>query len=266
MNISLTSFRKAGLATMAIAALVAGTAACGGKLQTNAESATDDAVVAVADDAAEGSAADVASASDLGRAEVPAGANVVVAGASDAGSDVAVTETESTSTETDAVVESSGTTEVETAPAESSETESSSSSSSSSGSSSSSSSSSGSGGFTPPTLPGFDGLSGVSSATPGPASLWLMIFAGTNGDVTATAIINEGGAGRNDVVSVQLSYTSGRRTVTKNLVMVDDEGTQTAWSLDHMNLSEGDRVRFEIVDKAGNVTVETGRVSLMPVL
>lgn len=251
MNISLTSLRKAGLATVAIAALVAGTAACGGKLQTGAESATDDAVAAVADVAAEGSAADVASASDLGRAEAPAGADVVVAGASDAGSDVAVTETESTSTETDVVVESSGTAEVETAPAESSETESS--------------------GTTPSApniglgkLPPSMTLPEISSAKPGPASIVFVIFAGTDGDVKTSVTIAEGGAGRNDVVSVKVSFTTSHGLMlTKSLTMIDDETTETTWSADHMNLSDGDSVRIQIVDKAGNITTENGVVHIM---
>ena len=230
------NLRKAALATVATAALVAGTAACGGNLVSETEPAS----------------TPTSDISDSLDANTVTNESTVIAAASDrVNGDITSTDG------TDVVPAEESAPAGEATPAEASTpTE------------ESTSSGSGSGAFNPGNLPNVGGLSGLSGAKPGPATIAFVIFAGVDGDVRATVTANEGGAGRNDVVSVTITGRTpeGLPVVSHNLVMIDDEVTQTTWSLDHLPLSEGTTVRIEVIDEAGNVTTGLSSVSLMPIL
>ena len=105
----------------------------------------------------------------------------------------------------------------------------------------------------------------TTPSTPGIVLLPTIHFVtfGKDGlNISSSILVEEGGAGRNDIVSVEMSYTKFGVTRTVAATQASSTTTSSLWLIDGLMLRAGDTVTIHAVDARGNADDMTTTVTL----
>jgi hypothetical protein len=81
-------------------------------------------------------------------------------------------------------------------------------------------------------------------------------------NISTSILVEEGGAGRNDIVSVEMSYTKFGVSRTVAATQASSTTTSSLWLIDGLMLRVGDTVTIHAVDSRGNTDDTTATVEL----
>ena len=81
-------------------------------------------------------------------------------------------------------------------------------------------------------------------------------------NIDSSILVEEGGAGRNDIVSVEMSYTKFGVARTVAATKASSTTTSSIWLIDGLMLRVGDTVTIHAVDSRGNTNDTTATVVL----
>jgi len=90
----------------------------------------------------------------------------------------------------------------------------------------------------------------------------FVTFAQDGMNIDSSILVEEGGAGRNDIVSVEMSYTKFGVSRTVAATQASSTTTSSLWLIDGLMLRVGDTVTIHAVDSRGNTNDTTATVVL----
>jgi len=90
----------------------------------------------------------------------------------------------------------------------------------------------------------------------------FVTFAQDGMNIDSSILVEEGGAGRNDIVSVEMSYTKFGVSRTVAATQASSTTTSSLWLIDGLMLRVGDTVTIHAVDARGNADDMTATVAL----
>jgi len=90
----------------------------------------------------------------------------------------------------------------------------------------------------------------------------FVTFAQDGMNIDSSILVEEGGAGRNDIVSVEMSYTKFGVARTVAATKASSTTTSSIWLIDGLMLRVGDTVTIHAVDSRGNTNDTTATVVL----
>ena len=90
----------------------------------------------------------------------------------------------------------------------------------------------------------------------------FVTFAQDGMNIDSSILVEEGGAGRNDIVSVEMSYTKFGVSRTVAATQASSTTTSSLWLIDGLMLRVGDTVTIHAVDSRGNTDDTTATVEL----
>ncbi len=93
-------------------------------------------------------------------------------------------------------------------------------------------------------------------------TIHFVTFAKDGLNISTSILVEEGGAGRNDIVSVEMSYTKFGVTRTVAATQASSTTTSSLWLIDGLMLRAGDTVTIHAVDARGNSDDMTATVTL----
>lgn len=93
-------------------------------------------------------------------------------------------------------------------------------------------------------------------------TIHFVTFAKDGLNISSSILVEEGGAGRNDIVSVEMSYTKFGVTRTVAATQASSTTTSSLWLIDGLMLRAGDTVTIHAVDARGNADDMTASVTL----
>ena len=91
----------------------------------------------------------------------------------------------------------------------------------------------------------------------------FVTFAQDGMNIDSSILVEEGGAGRNDIVSVEMSYTKFGVSRTVAATQASSTTTSSLWLIDGLMLRVGDTVTIHAVDSRGNTDDTTATVELV---
>ena len=87
------------------------------------------------------------------------------------------------------------------------------------------------------------------------ASVEMVLFFGSSGDLDASLFLKESGFGANDIVSVKLVYYAGdTKTTTGATLSRETSSVNSIWKAENLQLSSGDYVSVRITNSKGVTT------------
>ena len=93
-------------------------------------------------------------------------------------------------------------------------------------------------------------------------TIHFVTFAKDSLNISTSILVEEGGLGRNDIVSVEMSYTKFGVTRTVAATQASSTTTSSLWLIDGLMLRVGDTVTIHAVDARGNSDDMTATVAL----
>ncbi len=93
-------------------------------------------------------------------------------------------------------------------------------------------------------------------------TIHFVTFAKDGLNISTSILVEEGGLGRNDIVSVEMSYTKFGVTRTVAATQASSTTTSSLWIIDGLMLRVGDTVTIHAVDARGNSDDMTATVAL----
>jgi hypothetical protein len=93
-------------------------------------------------------------------------------------------------------------------------------------------------------------------------TIHFVTFAKDSLNISTSILVEEGGAGRNDIISVEMSYTKFGVTRTVTATQASSTTTSSLWLIDGLMLRVGDTVTIHAVDSRGNADDMTATVAL----
>ncbi|CAB4716444.1 MAG: hypothetical protein F2909_10000 [Actinobacteria bacterium] len=128
-------------------------------------------------------------------------------------------------------------------------------------------------GFENETAPGTEAPATTTPATTTPTTpstpgivllptIHFVTFAKDGLNISTSILVEEGGLGRNDIVSVEMSYTKFGVTRTVAATIASSTTTSSLWLIDGLMLRAGDTVTIHAVDARGNSDDMTATVTL----
>ena len=93
-------------------------------------------------------------------------------------------------------------------------------------------------------------------------TIHFVTFAKDGLNISTSILVEEGGLGRNDIVSVEMSYTKFGVTRTVAATIASSTTTSSLWLIDGLMLRAGDTVTIHAVDARGNSDDMTATVTL----
>jgi len=120
----------------------------------------------------------------------------------------------------------------------------------------------------PETAPSTTAPTTTTPATPSTPTLVMsptirfVTFAQDGMNIDSSILVEEGGAGRNDIVSVEMSYTKFGVSRTVAATQASSTTTSSLWLIDGLMLRVGDTVTIHAVDSRGNTDDTTATVEL----
>jgi hypothetical protein len=91
----------------------------------------------------------------------------------------------------------------------------------------------------------------------------FVTFALNGTNIDTSILVEEGGLGRNDIVSVEFTYTKFGTERTVAATNVSSTTTSSIWLIDGLKLRVGDAVTIHAVDSRGNTDDTTATVELV---
>ena len=91
----------------------------------------------------------------------------------------------------------------------------------------------------------------------------FVTFALNGTNIDTSILVEEGGLGRNDIVSVEFTYTKFGTERTVAATNVSSTTTSSIWLIDGLKLRVGDTVTIHAVDSRGNTDDTTATVELV---
>jgi hypothetical protein len=91
----------------------------------------------------------------------------------------------------------------------------------------------------------------------------FVTFALNGTNIDTSILVEEGGLGRNDIVSVEFTYTKFGTERTVAATNASSTTTSSIWLIDGLKLRVGDTVTIHAVDSRGNTDDTTATVELV---
>ena len=121
------------------------------------------------------------------------------------------------------------------------------------------------------TAPGTEAPATTTPATASPSipalalspTIRFVTFALNGTNIDTSILVEEGGLGRNDIVSVEFTYTKFGTERTVAATNVSSTTTSSIWLIDGLKLRVGDAVTIHAVDSRGNTDDTTATVELV---
>ena len=125
-------------------------------------------------------------------------------------------------------------------------------------------------GFETETAPSTEAPATTTPATASPSipalalspTIRFVTFALNGTNIDTSILVEEGGLGRNDIVSVEFTYTKFGTERTVAATNVSSTTTSSIWLIDGLKLRVGDAVTIHAVDSRGNTDETTATVEL----
>ena len=126
-------------------------------------------------------------------------------------------------------------------------------------------------GFETETAPSTEAPATTTPATASPSipalalspTIRFVTFALNGTNIDTSILVEEGGLGRNDIVSVEFTYTKFGTERTVAATNVSSTTTSSIWLIDGLKLRVGDAVTIHAVDSRGNTDDTTATVELV---
>ena len=126
-------------------------------------------------------------------------------------------------------------------------------------------------GFEIETAPSTEAPATTTPATASPSipalalspTIRFVTFALDGTNIDTSILVEEGGLGRNDIVSVEFTYTKFGTERTVAATNVSSTTTSSIWLIDGLKLRVGDAVTIHAVDSRGNTDDTTATVELV---
>ena len=113
------------------------------------------------------------------------------------------------------------------------------------------------------TAPGTGGAPTLEIPMNSGASVEMILFVGSTGDLDASLFLKESGFGGNDIVSVKLVYyVGGTKTTTGATLSSEVSSIRSIWNAKNMRLSSGDSVSVRVTNSKGVTTYTDVVVSI----
>ena len=113
------------------------------------------------------------------------------------------------------------------------------------------------------TAPGTGGAPTLEIPMNSGASVEMILFVGSTGDLDASLFLKESGFGVNDIVSVKLVYyVGGTKTTTGATLSSEVSSIRSIWNAKNMRLSSGDSVSVRVTNSKGVTTYTDVVVSI----
>ncbi|MFM8848002.1 MAG: hypothetical protein ACKOHN_08130 [Actinomycetota bacterium] len=99
------------------------------------------------------------------------------------------------------------------------------------------------------------------------ASVEMVLFFGSSGDLDASLFLKESGFGANDIISVKLVYYAGdTKTTTGATLGRETSSVNSIWKAENLQLSSGDYVSVRITNSKGVTTYTDVLVTITPAM